>query len=1612
MKKLQYLVFLCFLTTQAYSQCPDFQIVANKSSVCAPEIIRFEVLNSVAGSAYEWNVGNGVVFGADTLFSFYTSPLTINATVTITLPGGAVCNVSNNAIAVVNAIPIPNFTATKSVLCDGADSITLSDVTPNSVSRSWIVDGSNYSNTGNVIGHKFVTLGSKKISLVVTDDKGCKGVKDFVDTIQIYSKPEFTFGTSVNSGCIPQTTSYILLNDPSVGSFTKKYYWDFPGSNNSIDSGKTPEDVIYNSIGNYDATLTVRVSNGCDYLYTNTNSIQLGETVDLGLSASSSSLCLGETISFSQTPNPHLGTLAWTFNGVETTVLSADNTSAQVQCSSIGDLDVTLVNDHNGCISTKTFNQIVTINGIKANFFSSDNYHCAVPHTVHLMNNTDSMDATIVNFKWRILDGNTEVNTSTLENSIFTFNTLPATYTAQLIVVGNHGCTDTMTRTNFIYQDSLIANFTVNPSKVCEDQVFTMNNATKPSTYMVPDEFLWYFYEKDGTTIADSSDLRQPSFSYSDTGYYNIQVIGYNSIGCRDTLLLDSALEVIQPNLNYTISNPIICKGEFFQLEGLSTPSDVSFTYTWRFENKNSSDFYSVVGQNTQISPSVLGEYKAISQHDIAGACIQSDTIDVYINGLVASINLDTSNGCAPLLVNPTVDITKDFYEGQSASGYTYQWSVLPSNGVLLSDSFSSTPTFQFSEDGDFVVSVTIINSAGCSYTSSSNTIITGVRGGVQILDNKICLGDSLSVLDNSFNGVTNVTWSLNPDTSSFTVTSISSNLSKILLDKVGVYELVQIVSNQNICYDTTYTSFEIIDVKADFIAVDSFLQCAPVFAEFESKSSNADTLIWDFGTGDIFKTTSSSAGIIYNKNSGWSDGYDISLVAKNIEGCTDTAFKYDYVVVAGPKPEFEMINFSGCEPLNVTFVDRSKDESYFFMNYNDGSLLDSTKNGDIINVHTYTIKSFTALRQTVMPSIIVYDSLGCASVFEPNDSIVILRSPSIDAYFANGTQLCTPFNIVFEDSGTFTNTRQWSMDGVDLSSQLGDSVVKVDGGNYNLRLISENSNSCTDTLEQEFIVFEKPIVSLTIDDTICINNLANFVGKLTSSVPVDNFEWTFGEASNPANTNTTSLSPGFTYTSAGLKEIKLIGGLTNGCSDSVIQTVVITDASDIDNPLIKYVTFKDNYTIEINYEKSTTSKFSKYLIASVNGLQEVTDIDQTSIELMFSEVPAITNCYTLQVSDYCDLLGLNSESHCFILLDVTSNVSYENELSWTPYLGWTEVSDYTIFRKDENDVFVKIASVAGDVYSFIDQGLCDNAYEYFVQASHPVESWLSNSHSVVQRPIYIRNPLSSSIKNVTVSNENEISIAWDQSSFSEFSNYKLLKYESSFDNLISEMDVTSEYFYDTDVLTNEHSYIYQVVEEDRCGYVNIPEREGKSILLRGFYFRNSSRLKWTEYQNWASGIKEHKVEVDNNGTFKGIGGTNSNDREFRDNQYRREIIGEYCYRVFALSNSGDTSYSNIVCISSDPIVIMPTGFTPNDDNLNDVFRPVSQFILEDMDRYSFTIYNRWGEKVFDTKDASLGWDGMYKGQKAQQGTYMYTIMASGIKKQKIFLDGSVTLLR
>jgi len=86
----------------------------------------------------------------------------------------------------------------------------------------------------------------------------------------------------------------------------------------------------------------------------------------------------------------------------------------------------------------------------------------------------------------------------------------------------------------------------------------------------------------------------------------------------------------------------------------------------------------------------------------------------------------------------------------------------------------------------------------------------------------------------------------------------------------------------------------------------------------------------------------------------------------------------------------------------------------------------------------------------------------------------------------------------------------------------------------------------------------------------------------------------------------------------------------------------------------------------------------------------------------------------------------------------------------------------------------------------------------------------------------------------------------------------------------------------------------------------------------------------------------------------------------------------------------------------------LPNAFSPNGDGYNDVFRVRSYCIKT----FLLDVFNRWGQKVFETSDANLGWDGKFNGVDCDSGVYIYYLKIEMNSGDQVAKKGNITLLR
>lgn len=226
--------------------------------------------------------------------------------------------------------------------------------------------------------------------------------------------------------------------------------------------------------------------------------------------------------------------------------------------------------------------------------------------------------------------------------------------------------------------------------------------------------------------------------------------------------------------------------------------------------------------------------------------------------------------------------------------------------------------------------------------------------------------------------------------------------------------------------------------------------------------------------------------------------------------------------------------------------------------------------------------------------------------------------------------------------------------------------------------------------------------------------------------------------------------------------------------------------------------------------------------------------------------------------------------------------------------------------------------------------------------------------------------------------------------------------------------------FTDNNVGSSQESYCYKYSYFDDCGNESAQSDAYCTVFLSSDAPR---QLNWTNYEvpnADASDDPIYTIEyIDANGNFNPISNTldlqsDSNIADFissiTDPSISFRIVAALSTTLPDGSTLLFTSKSNIFTFNLPAAAFIPTAFTPNNDGINDIFKPELRFINSGI----MIIYDRWGSIIFETTNLNEGWDGteVSGSRLAPVGTYAYKIQTLNDQGNTTFYNGSVTLIR
>ncbi len=1419
--------------------------------------------------------------------------------------------------------------------------------------------------------------------------------------------PDFT-GTPV-SGCAPLVVQF---TDRSSGSPS---FWNWDLGNGQLSTLQNPV-AVYNTPGTYTVTLVVRNATGINSV-TKTNYIVVNPSPTAGFRADKTITCLPATVQFTDLSVPNAGTInSWLWDFGDGNTSTQQNPSHSY--SSVGFYTVSLkVTSSTGCSSTGIItNYIRVVSGIIPDFTFDPPVTCRAPFTINFINQTSGPGT--LSYQWDL--GNS--TTSTAVNPI-TVYPAAGTYTIRLTATSQFGCTGTLQK-----QVQIAGNLTQfsAPDSVCRNTLVNFTNNSSPT----PVSSIWDF--GNGSTSTNLNDTAR----YLLPGNYTVKLINTYA-NCTDSVIKQIYVRP-SPTVSFIGANTRGCQAPLTVLFQDASPDAVS--WQWDFGDGTGS-----TQQNPTHTYTTTGSFNVTLTITDSKGCsgTSQGNAFVQITKPTVAVSNAPAGGCVPFTYSP-------IHNASSPDGIaSWFWD--------FGDGFTATgpaPSHTYAATGTYTLKLVITTNGGCT---DSIVIPNGVRVGnppvpdftaaplVQCANNTITFTDLTPVADRwtwDF-GDGNLSALRNPshfytDSGYYSITltvennGCSNSITKPLLVHVlppiaDFTYLVNCTNKRQVSFTNTSKTdpaygpvsyfWEFGDPANSTSTLASPIFTYPTTGNYTVKLTVtngtcsqtitynivANNLSSDFTVSkttvcrnEVFIMTSVSygspdaAGFLWSVDGGpyvatsGNIGFNFStlglhtissiVVGKN--GCNDTTTKTNLITVVGSRANFDFNGAGACSNSIVTFNDLSTPPgsvSQWTFDFGDGQ------------TQVYSAPPFThayADTGTYTVKMKIRDVNGCTDSVTQARKVAITK-PQVH-FGADRILICPGIPVQFTDSSKALGARYFWDFGDGNTSTLQNPQHSYPAGDrqYTVKLIVTDTSGCADSVTRiNYITVVSPKVAFTAKDTLTIcpplETRFTFLGQ-----DYEDFYWDFGDG------NTTTLrNPTYFYNNYGTYAARLVLIGYGGCKDSSIVNVRVS------NPYLSttlnYAPVQACNDLTVNFD-ITTPPGTKFTFLAGDGFQDSSQVKQfphfyrqpglyQPIVLLKDSlgcVVGVTGGTTVRVIGAIPLFGLDKKAFCD-----TGTVTFGN---------------FTI----GND------PVVSSVWDFGDGGtstLHDPSHRYTQPGTYLPSLTVTTQAGCVKtlndtvRVYSTPTPVITSDSIVCVNERFPVS-----GSILIPDSVTLWKWD-----LGNGGSSTSQNF--THVFTSPGNYTLKLTTTNKIGCFRETSFPVRVPPLPVITFANNPLIVPVNTTvpipvSYSPGIATYNWTP---GRY--LSCTNCAVPTITP-------LLNTTYTVSVTDIYGCTSQNSITVntICNEKNYFMPNTFSPNGDGTNDVFYPRGNGLARIQ---TLKIFNRWGNLVFErsnftANDPAMGWNGMFKGQKAEADTYVYYVEFICENALIIPYKGNVTLIR
>ncbi|TLX74050.1 PKD domain-containing protein [Labilibacter sediminis] len=1400
-----------------------------------------------------------------------------------------------------------------------------------------VQDGDNYSylwdfGNGNTSTLKnpqatYPNFGLYSVSLTVSDGVNTEILKK-EDFISVHESPVIDFfPKDFINDCAPVAVNFTSSVNPESSS--DSYLWDF--GDGKLSTEKDPKH-IYTDAGIFNVTLIVEDEYGCVAKLSYKNMIKAQKPTAI-FQVNENRSCSGELDAIFTNQSYGLGELFyhWDFgDGYNSEEINVTHKYEQD-----GEFDVSLkVVDDIGCKDSLVIKDYIEISSTIASFEIIRDTVCVGELIVfdnQSVNNKKSF--------WNFGDG----TDSDMISPEHRYNN-PGDYSINLSIE-NYECSDQVTQS--IHVEDVQVDFTVSSDYSCQVPV-------ELSYTGISENAVYYDWRFGNGSISDK-EASVVNFTLTDglknnhRESYSDTLIVTTKYGCKAKLIKKDHVNIVLPETNIIADKSVSgCKPVslvFSSWINYDTPKDNIVDYSWTLNGKEVSTENSWQNDFTEVGVFDIG---LVATTEMGCAAVSSINVGVGEEQVPDFTVKDKTIFCASEMVefeDLSEDKAKiDFVLWEYGDGTTSELGM----------------PFHFYVDTGFMDVTLWVYQNGCASSVTKEKALY-IKGPLAHIERK-------NICDKPYSPSFEVTLT---DADSYscnfgdgqTISDEGNSFSHTYLNK-GAYKVMLTANNtENGCSFSYINNINVFDSKAlfDTISLGPCVNNNIVFDPEESKdaeefsyNNKRNYYLWDFGDNSDKDFTDGLVTHVYKAPG----DYDVSLIVKDINNCSDTLKKT--VKVYSPQVDFETNYQKGCIPVMFHFKDLSISENQitdWLWSFGDGEYSEEQN-----TYHEYQNFGNYAV------SLKVTDELGCSSSKKLSNEIKVVF-PDVDFKVSDASSCINDTLTFFDESESIIESFLWDFgDGV-TSGVRNPKHVYSSPGIYDLSLKIIDNHGCESIRsETGFISVQKPPVANFISnnqESNCYPFPVDFEDQ-SESAYLGSWKWLFGD-----NQTSSSLqNPKHIYTQPNDYDVTLIAYSTNGCSDTITKNGFIKVGGPYaEINLVDSACIYDNIAFNLINQRNLSSvlwdfgdgvvstQLSDYHTYNHKGMSYPTLLLNTNSNFACTKV--------IQDSIYIDEITAafafkeDMDKGCVpFQLELINNSVRSDSYFWESSDGFTSQQKVPIHIFNQPDHYDLTLAVSNNF------GCKDTAVSPITV--FPLPTIKTSKDTFICKD-----------DNVVLYAEGGVGYKWAPSE----------SLDNSFvsDPIASPLETTK--------------YIVEVVDENNC--VNTDE---VTLTVQQYPFVNFSDSTIIIGESIKLDLSKPDIREYIWSPNIGISCTNC------PNPVLNPVESmEYSLALTDTSDCFTMDYPVDIRVQKKYSVDVPTAFTPNKDNVND-YVLVNGWGIQEL--VYFRIFNRVGEMIFESTDLSEGWNGTYKGKPQNADIYNYVVRVKTYGNEYLNKKGNIKLIR